>query len=199
MPSPTPPVIIPLSALSPPSPSTTPTPSLSRPLPDGCHIEDIDWEDGEAQQTQPEIHIPQPPPSIPAPTAPIRNPSHSHTKHRMSNGLEYLNTTAARVQRADSRQPPVPVVQTQPVRTSFLSSLLSSIHSCFSAIFCCRYCTSASANATDSASYGRPFTLGEKVADIVSEGVGSWYFVITQSMCLAFWIVMNASTNYQCM
>ncbi len=35
-------------------------------------------------------------------------------------------------------------------------------------------------------------TLGEKVADTVTAGVGSWPFIITQSILLAFWIFANA-------
>jgi uncharacterized membrane protein len=35
-------------------------------------------------------------------------------------------------------------------------------------------------------------TLGERVADGVAAGVGSWPFIITQSVLLAIWIVANA-------
>ena len=34
-------------------------------------------------------------------------------------------------------------------------------------------------------------TLGERVADGVAAGVGSWPFIITQSALLAAWIVLN--------
>jgi uncharacterized membrane protein len=34
-------------------------------------------------------------------------------------------------------------------------------------------------------------TLGERVADGVAAGVGSWTFIITQSVLLAAWIVAN--------
>jgi len=39
--------------------------------------------------------------------------------------------------------------------------------------------------------FGRKFSLGERVADRVSAAVGSWNFVIVQSLCLATWIVLN--------
>ena len=35
-------------------------------------------------------------------------------------------------------------------------------------------------------------TVGERVADAVASGVGSWPFIITQSVTLAFWIFANA-------
>jgi uncharacterized membrane protein len=35
-------------------------------------------------------------------------------------------------------------------------------------------------------------TVGERVADIVAAGVGSWPFIITQSCLLAAWILLNA-------
>jgi uncharacterized membrane protein len=35
-------------------------------------------------------------------------------------------------------------------------------------------------------------TLGERVADGVAASVGSWPFIITQSILLAIWIVVNA-------
>jgi uncharacterized membrane protein len=35
-------------------------------------------------------------------------------------------------------------------------------------------------------------TLGEHVADAVTAGVGSWPFIVTQSILLAVWIVVNA-------
>lgn len=34
-------------------------------------------------------------------------------------------------------------------------------------------------------------TVGERVADAVTGGVGSWPFIITQSLLLAAWIVVN--------
>ena len=36
-----------------------------------------------------------------------------------------------------------------------------------------------------------PFTLGQKVADQVAAGMGSWPFIIVQSALLAVWIVLN--------
>ena len=44
--------------------------------------------------------------------------------------------------------------------------------------------------------YGRKFTLGERVADAVSQTMGSWRFVITQSTFLAIWLVINASQHW---
>ncbi len=35
-------------------------------------------------------------------------------------------------------------------------------------------------------------TVGERVADAVTAGVGSWPFIVTQSILLAVWIVANA-------
>lgn len=35
--------------------------------------------------------------------------------------------------------------------------------------------------------------LGEKLADIVAGGVGSWPFILTQSGLLVIWIVLNAT------
>ncbi|HEV3474471.1 MAG TPA: DUF1003 domain-containing protein [Actinomycetota bacterium] len=35
-------------------------------------------------------------------------------------------------------------------------------------------------------------TVGERVADTVTSGIGSWPFIVTQSILLALWIVMNA-------
>jgi uncharacterized membrane protein len=35
-------------------------------------------------------------------------------------------------------------------------------------------------------------TLGERVADVVAAGVGSWPFIVTQSALLLAWIVLNA-------
>ena len=35
-------------------------------------------------------------------------------------------------------------------------------------------------------------TLGERVADVVAATVGSWPFIVTQSILLAAWIVLNA-------
>jgi uncharacterized membrane protein len=35
-------------------------------------------------------------------------------------------------------------------------------------------------------------TLGERVADQVAAGVGSWPFIVTQSLLLAAWILANA-------
>jgi uncharacterized membrane protein len=34
-------------------------------------------------------------------------------------------------------------------------------------------------------------TLGERVADTVTAGIGSWPFIVTQSILLATWIVLN--------
>ncbi|MDQ4005572.1 MAG: DUF1003 domain-containing protein [Actinomycetota bacterium] len=34
-------------------------------------------------------------------------------------------------------------------------------------------------------------TLGERVADTVTAGIGSWPFIVTQSILLAMWIVLN--------
>lgn len=34
-------------------------------------------------------------------------------------------------------------------------------------------------------------TVGQKVADAVAAGMGSWPFIITQSIILAFWIILN--------
>lgn len=39
---------------------------------------------------------------------------------------------------------------------------------------------------------GQGRTLGERLADGVTGGVGSWPFIITQSVLLAAWIVVNA-------
>lgn len=39
---------------------------------------------------------------------------------------------------------------------------------------------------------GAKRTLGERVADIVTSGVGSWPFILTQSALLALWILANA-------
>ena len=36
-------------------------------------------------------------------------------------------------------------------------------------------------------------TLGQKVADKCSNIIGSWTFIITQSIVLAFWIILNVS------
>ncbi|KUR76096.1 DUF1003 domain-containing protein [Novosphingobium sp. FSW06-99] len=36
-----------------------------------------------------------------------------------------------------------------------------------------------------------PLTLGQKIADIVAETMGSWRFIIVQSVLLAVWIVLN--------
>jgi uncharacterized membrane protein len=35
-------------------------------------------------------------------------------------------------------------------------------------------------------------TAGERVADAVTGGIGSWPFIVTQSILLAIWIVANA-------
>jgi uncharacterized membrane protein len=34
-------------------------------------------------------------------------------------------------------------------------------------------------------------TMGQKIADRVAAGVGSWYFICIQSTILIFWIVVN--------
>ena len=34
-------------------------------------------------------------------------------------------------------------------------------------------------------------TFGERVADQMSAGIGSWYFLITQSVVIVFWIALN--------
>lgn len=36
-------------------------------------------------------------------------------------------------------------------------------------------------------------TLGQKVADRCSSIIGSWAFIITQSIILAFWIILNVT------
>lgn len=36
-----------------------------------------------------------------------------------------------------------------------------------------------------------PLTLGQRIADIVAETMGSWRFIIVQSVLLAVWIVLN--------
>lgn len=40
--------------------------------------------------------------------------------------------------------------------------------------------------------YDRQLTLGDKVADRVAATVGSWRFIIIQSLLLATWIALNA-------
>ncbi len=35
-------------------------------------------------------------------------------------------------------------------------------------------------------------TLGQKVADVVASGMGSWNFIIIQSIFLLFWIILNS-------
>jgi uncharacterized membrane protein len=35
-------------------------------------------------------------------------------------------------------------------------------------------------------------TIGQRLADTVSNGVGSWMFIVIQSVLLAIWIVINA-------
>jgi uncharacterized membrane protein len=37
------------------------------------------------------------------------------------------------------------------------------------------------------------FTLGDRVADTVAAGMGSWPFIIIQSVLLAVWIVLNVT------
>jgi uncharacterized membrane protein len=34
-------------------------------------------------------------------------------------------------------------------------------------------------------------TLGQRIADMVAAGMGSWGFIITQTTILAFWIILN--------
>jgi uncharacterized membrane protein len=34
-------------------------------------------------------------------------------------------------------------------------------------------------------------TAGERIADLVAETIGSWSFIIIQSMILGAWIVLN--------
>ncbi len=50
--------------------------------------------------------------------------------------------------------------------------------------------TSPSASPVNVRHYERR-TLGERVADGVAAGVGSWPFIVTQSALLAAWIVIN--------
>jgi len=40
--------------------------------------------------------------------------------------------------------------------------------------------------------YGDQRTLGERTADTVAAGVGSWPFIIVQSSLLIMWILANA-------
>jgi uncharacterized membrane protein len=42
-------------------------------------------------------------------------------------------------------------------------------------------------------SFGETLTLGQKVADICSNTIGSWKFIIIQSVVLTFWIILNCS------
>ena len=49
---------------------------------------------------------------------------------------------------------------------------------------------SVSRNASEEAE--ERFTLGQKVADQFATGMGSWAFIIIQSVILAFWVAFNA-------
>jgi uncharacterized membrane protein len=41
----------------------------------------------------------------------------------------------------------------------------------------------------------RVLTIGQKVSDVVAKTVGSWKFIIIQSICISFWIVYNSINN----
>jgi uncharacterized membrane protein len=45
-------------------------------------------------------------------------------------------------------------------------------------------------NAMDSDS-AEKLTLGQRIADQVADGMGSWRFIIIQSVLLGFWVVLN--------
>lgn len=47
--------------------------------------------------------------------------------------------------------------------------------------------------------HGQPsqLTLGQRVADAVAAGMGSWNFIIIQSAILALWIVLNVTAYVQ--
>ena len=43
----------------------------------------------------------------------------------------------------------------------------------------------------------RPLTTGQRVADVVAATMGSWPFIIVQSLILAVWIVLNVTAFIQ--
>ncbi len=47
--------------------------------------------------------------------------------------------------------------------------------------------------AADAAPGAAPLTMGQKVADTVAATMGSWRFIIIQSLILTFWIVANVT------
>ncbi|QWD77938.1 DUF1003 domain-containing protein [Polynucleobacter sp. MWH-Svant-W18] len=40
-----------------------------------------------------------------------------------------------------------------------------------------------------------PLTVGQKISDVVAKTVGSWKFIIIQSLCISAWIIYNSTTN----
>ena len=41
----------------------------------------------------------------------------------------------------------------------------------------------------------RSLTIGQKISDAVAKTVGSWKFIITQSICILAWVVYNSVNN----
>ena len=78
------------------------------------------------------------------------------------------------------------------------TSSLSSADACFMRRWYRRFRARLSYKGIDSLDnrYGRRFTLGERVADVVSQTMGSWRFVIVQSLFLLAWLAINALVKW---
>ena len=61
----------------------------------------------------------------------------------------------------------------------------------------CARCGGACGDATPWSGRRRGLTLGQKVADLVAAMMGSWNFIIVQSVILMIWIVLNVTAFVQ--